>query len=471
MRKFGVLTITLSLTACGGSGSGGNQPPAGPGTPPPVDPQVKPVLSEVAALGTVHSFTPEYKFYSDSAGTLNFIGHCSSVNSQVVVGENTITFDALANGTYDDCQLTVTNDAGLASLPLTISSFTIYWKTHPLNDSGQTQCVRQIDDADRDPGGMFGCADTNTTKISDGEVSESGDSVPGGQDAVYGRDADNKDDTDGEAGFSFSKLDQDGNELAFSAVDWSCVRDNVTGLVWRKELLPKAVFDATPTVDSVCGIDDWRVPALLELISVVNYHGGFEKRFADNLWPMGKYWIIEQSDGLSTFYDTNYSTFLNYPAGAEFPAILVSGQSLATQSSERFIINDNNTVTDIVTGLMWQRCTSGETFNATNGVCEGAVLTQTWYQALQLAMSNQFAGLEGWRLPNLKELTSLADFNSSAEVTFNSDIFPTANTGYIWTSTPGRVAKEAYRVQVIPARISWQPTTYNNAVLLVRDVE
>ena len=52
------------------------------------------------------------------------------------------------------------------------------------------------------------------------------------QDAEIGRDADYDDDSDGHAGFSFTKLDAVGNDLPASATDWSCVRDNVTQSIW-----------------------------------------------------------------------------------------------------------------------------------------------------------------------------------------------------------------------------------------------
>lgn len=53
------------------------------------------------------------------------------------------------------------------------------------------------------------------------------------QDAQYGRDLHNNDDSDGHAGFSFTKLDANGNELLANAAAWSCVKDNVTGLIWE----------------------------------------------------------------------------------------------------------------------------------------------------------------------------------------------------------------------------------------------
>jgi hypothetical protein len=53
------------------------------------------------------------------------------------------------------------------------------------------------------------------------------------QDCSYGRDTSHNDDTDGDGGFSFTKLDASGNALAASVDDWSCVQDNVTGLIWE----------------------------------------------------------------------------------------------------------------------------------------------------------------------------------------------------------------------------------------------
>jgi hypothetical protein len=48
-----------------------------------------------------------------------------------------------------------------------------------------------------------------------------------------GLDLSNGDDSDGKAGFSYTKLDVDGNDLSASAVSWSCVRDNIIGFIWE----------------------------------------------------------------------------------------------------------------------------------------------------------------------------------------------------------------------------------------------
>ncbi|QCF28126.1 Calx-beta domain-containing protein [Hydrocarboniclastica marina] len=79
--------------------------------------------------------------------------------------------------------------------------------------------------------------DTGVTSFSDGFSYGLG-AEPGtapGQDASFGRDSSEPDQTDGHAGFSFTKLDNHGNPLPGSATSWQCTRDNVTGLVWENK--------------------------------------------------------------------------------------------------------------------------------------------------------------------------------------------------------------------------------------------
>jgi hypothetical protein len=55
------------------------------------------------------------------------------------------------------------------------------------------------------------------------------------QDCHQGRDATHNDDSDGHAGFSFTKISNTGIALAANAANWSCVRDEVTGLIWERK--------------------------------------------------------------------------------------------------------------------------------------------------------------------------------------------------------------------------------------------
>ena len=106
-----------------------------------------PVLAEVTAITTTESATPGYTFSTTESGTITYGGACSSNTTSVThydfMGESSdvdISFNALTRedvfnlslvgltttGTYDNCTITVTDSAGNASLPLTVSKFLIY---------------------------------------------------------------------------------------------------------------------------------------------------------------------------------------------------------------------------------------------------------------------------------------------------------------------------------------------------------
>ena len=70
---------------------------------------ITPFIEEVTAVITpTIDNTPNYTFSSTKAGTITYGGSCSSSTTTAVVGNNTITFNALANGTHDDCTIRVT---------------------------------------------------------------------------------------------------------------------------------------------------------------------------------------------------------------------------------------------------------------------------------------------------------------------------------------------------------------------------
>ena len=72
---------------------------------------ITPFIEEVTAVITpTIDNTPNYTFSSTVAGTITYGGSCSSSTTTAVVGNNTITFNALANGTYDDCTIRVTGN-------------------------------------------------------------------------------------------------------------------------------------------------------------------------------------------------------------------------------------------------------------------------------------------------------------------------------------------------------------------------
>ena len=71
------------------------------------------IIEEVTAVTTPNiDTTPNYTFSSSKAGTITYGGSCSSSTTIAISGINTITFNALTDGTYDDCTITVTENSG-----------------------------------------------------------------------------------------------------------------------------------------------------------------------------------------------------------------------------------------------------------------------------------------------------------------------------------------------------------------------
>ena len=108
-----------------------------------------------------------------------------------------------------------------------------------LNDTGITLCGNYDAEDEGEWSSALVCDEqpTPATKDQDG-YDEYGNLVPAGQDAHHGRDALAADGQlaktgSGDVGFDFTKLDSNGNDLAETATEWSCVRDNVTGLIWE----------------------------------------------------------------------------------------------------------------------------------------------------------------------------------------------------------------------------------------------
>jgi len=85
-----------------------------------------PVLTEVYPVTTPTSnSTPDYTFSSTKDGTINYGGSCSSTTLIAYSGNNNIHFNALTDGTYSDCTITVKDYAGNVSNTLSVTTFTV----------------------------------------------------------------------------------------------------------------------------------------------------------------------------------------------------------------------------------------------------------------------------------------------------------------------------------------------------------
>jgi hypothetical protein len=133
----------------------------------------------------------------------------------------------------------------------------------------------------------------------------------------------------------------------------------------------------------------------------------------------------------------------------------------------RFTISsDGLEVTDHKTRLVWARCSVGQVWNGVT--CSGDVSPMDHTRAMALGVQVPYAG---WRLPNVKELVSLAD-NGCPTPSIDTTTFPNAPSfnGY-WTSTPfAGTTGFAYSVYFADgfARVSVSQRFTGYAVRLVR---
>lgn len=106
--------------------------------------------------------------------------------------------------------------------------------TTTINDTGVTSCG----DYARGHSGI-----SNNDVVCQLLTDSHGDPVPSGQDGSSGRDSTATHDEDGRKGFSFTKIDAAGAALASSASQWSCVKDQVTGLTWEMKTDDSGLHD------------------------------------------------------------------------------------------------------------------------------------------------------------------------------------------------------------------------------------
>jgi Protein of unknown function (DUF1566) len=93
---------------------------------------------------------------------------------------------------------------------------------------------------------------------------------------------------------------------------------------------------------------------------------------------------------------------------------------------------DGQEVTDAKTGLIWRRCPEGMTANG--GACTGTQIFITHEAALTRASTQATATGVAWRLPNIKELSSIAD--KSRSPAYDTVAFPVFSALFFWSSSP-----------------------------------
>ncbi|MFZ3137338.1 MAG: DUF1566 domain-containing protein [Thermodesulfovibrionales bacterium] len=260
-------------------------------------------------------------------------------------------------------------------------------------------------------------------------------------------------------------------------VSGDCVTDNLTGLMWAKnanlagEMTWQSALDYVASMNSgagLCGYNDWRLPNIKELRSLVDYTQynpplPVDNPFVNLYWayywssttcmgPTDYAWVIVTWSGRVEDLGKGHGSGPVWPVRAE-SNLSKTGQTKCFNTSgteisctgtgqdgeiragvawpnPRFTVS-GDCVTDNLTGLIWAK-----NANLPKGPKE-------WQQALDyIASINSGAGLCGhydWRLPNVNELESLV--NAGKEVSeieekwLNGQGFINVQSTRYWTST------------------------------------
>jgi hypothetical protein len=264
-----------------------------------------------------------------------------------------------------------------------------------------------------------------------------------------------------EAGTPFFGQDAhyQGNEPAYRDNGDGTISDLVTGLMWQKDPGHKKTFReavAGATSCRVGGYDDWRLPSIKEMYSLILFSGedvnpqstdtaGLKpfidtqyfdfsygdpakgERIIDSQVASATKYVSTTMNGSETVFGVNFADgrIKGYPASVHRPGRPAKGflvfyvRGNPEYGTNKFQDNGDNTVTDHATGLTWMKLDSGHLKAGENK--DGKL---NWEQALRWVEELEYAGYTDWRLPNAKELQSLVDYTRSPDTTQSAAIDP-----------------------------------------------
>jgi hypothetical protein len=185
------------------------------------------------------------------------------------------------------------------------------------------------------------------------------------------------------------------------------------------------------------GYADWRLPTPIELQSLLDYTQstiGINQNYFPNTvqsayWSSvltvnspGSVWVV--GFGSASEIGPNYGLFY---ARCVRPGSSVKPEDRYRDELGNILSNSSTQVQDLVTGLIWERGFSGVSRSRSDAsnYCSS------------LALGNY--GASSWRLPTVKELSTLVDVNLPAPP-INTTVFPgslslTGDQDYFWTTT------------------------------------
>ena len=148
--------------------------------------------------------------------------------------------------------------------------------------------------------------------------------------------------------------------------------------------------------------------------------------------------------------------------------IFLLGTMPIPASAQPYVIStDGSEATDQKTGLIWRRCAEGMVFSS-GGTCTGSASAFTHEAALQHAVAQTGSTGIAWRLPNVKELSSIAD-KSLSNPSIDSTAFPATPARAFWSASPYvGYSYDAWYVDFVNGYVYFSGRDYTYYVRLVR---
>ena len=206
------------------------------------------------------------------------------------------------------------------------------------------------------------------------------------------------------------------------------VVDSLTGLVWQRTFERNKKWEEAQEYRqglNYAGFHDWRLPTIIELRSLVDYHRQAPcidtNAFPDT--PKDWFWSSTPLNGASNtawWVNFDYGTTYAYNKENTYSVRCVRGGTTHSVTMPRFqsrkYVNNQTIVLDMYTGLIWQ-----ETYET----------SKDWKDALSYCESLNYGGFKDWRLPDLNELSTLVDYERNNPASGFSEM----PSEWFWSST------------------------------------
>ncbi len=315
-----------------------------------------------------------------------------------------------------------------------------------------TASFMQVDAQTTSAKGKYKIVDTNQQKYYNNQAEIS---APEKGDAFFGQDAQFK-----------------GNEASYTDNGDGTITDNVTGLMWQKGFEAMSYAEAVEKVKNfnLANHTDWRIPSMKEAYSLILFSGvDASSREMTKLPKSAKpfintnYFDFEYGANGDRIIDTQMMSSTVYKGktmgrnstifGVNLADGRIKGYPISTPRGDKkhtvrfvrgntdyglnnFIDNNNGTVSDLASNLMWQQTDSKKGMNWEEALA--------WVEEMN---EENYLGHNDWRLPNAKELHSILDYGNSPQSNNKAAINPifeinkikdegnSDNYPFFWSST------------------------------------